>query len=127
MCHSVLPVFSLKRFIVSGLILKSLIHFELIFLCGVMEYSNFILLHVAVQFSGNHCLFSIVHSCLLYHRVCVCVLSRVQVFATPWNVARQTPLSMSFSRQDYWRGLPFAIPGHIMTQGSNPCLLHLLH
>ena len=38
-----------------------------------------------------------------------CVLSRfshVQLFATPWIVARQAPLSMGFSRQEYWSGLP---------------------
>ena len=43
--------------------------------------------------------------------VCVCVrtqlLSCVQLFATPWTVARQAPLFMGFSRQKYWSGLPF--------------------
>ena len=34
-------------------------------------------------------------------------LSRVQLFATPWTVAYQAPLSMGFSRQEYWSGLPF--------------------
>ena len=43
-------MFSYKTFIVSGLTLRSLIHFEIIFLYGVRECSNFILLHVAVQF-----------------------------------------------------------------------------
>ena len=38
----------------SGLIFKSLIHFEFIFVYGVRECSNFILLHVAVQFSQHH-------------------------------------------------------------------------
>ena len=41
--------------------------------------------------------------------VCVCVcqlLSCVQLFATPWTVAFQVPLSMGFSRQGYWSGLP---------------------
>ena len=33
-------------------------------------------------------------------------LSRVQLFATPWTVAYQAPLSMGFSRQEYWSGLP---------------------
>ena len=33
-------------------------------------------------------------------------LSRVQLFETPWTVARQAPLSMGFSRQEYWSGLP---------------------
>ena len=34
-------------------------------------------------------------------------LSPVQLFATPWTVAYQAPLSMGFSRQEYWSGLPF--------------------
>ena len=33
-------------------------------------------------------------------------LSRVQLFATPWTIAHQAPLSMGFSRQEYWSGLP---------------------
>ena len=33
--------------------------------------------------------------------------SRVQLFVTPWTVARQAPLSMGFSRREYWSGLPF--------------------
>ena len=32
-------------------------------------------------------------------------------FATAWTVARQAPLSMGFSRQEYWNGLPFPSPG----------------
>ena len=50
MSKSVLPMFSSKSFIVSGLTFRPLIHFEFIFVCGVRECSNFILLHVAVQF-----------------------------------------------------------------------------
>ena len=38
-------------------------------------------------------------------------LSRVRLFATPWTVAYQGPLSMGFSRQEYWSGLPFPFPG----------------
>ena len=34
-------------------------------------------------------------------------------FATPWTVAHQAPLSMEFSRQEYWSGLPFASPGDL--------------
>ena len=37
-------------------------------------------------------------------------LSCVQLFGTPWTVARQAPLSMGFSRQAYWSGLPFPSP-----------------
>ena len=55
MSSSVLPMFSSKSFIVS-LIFRSLIHFEFIFVYGVRKCSNFVLLHVAVQFSQNHLL-----------------------------------------------------------------------
>ena len=37
-------------------------------------------------------------------RVCVCVLSHAWLFATPWSVAHQLPLSMGCSRQEYWSG-----------------------
>ena len=39
------------------------------------------------------------------------MLSRVQLFATPWTVAHQVPLSMGFSRQEYWSALLFFSPG----------------
>ena len=39
-------------------------------------------------------------------------LSRVRLFVTPWTAARQAPLSMGFSRQQYWSGLPFPSPMH---------------
>ena len=38
------------------------------------------------------------------------VLSHVQLFTAPWTVAYQTPLSMEFSMQEYWSGLPFPTP-----------------
>ena len=38
-------------------------------------------------------------------------LSHVQLFATPWTMAHQAPLSMRFSRQEYWNGLPFPPSG----------------
>ena len=44
-------------------------------------------------------------------------LSRVRLFATPWTVPRQAPLSMGFSRQEYWTGLPFPSPGHLPNPG----------
>ena len=37
----------------------------------------------------------------------------VRLFATPWTVARQAPLSIEFSRQEYWSGLPFPSPGDL--------------
>ena len=51
-----MPIFSSKSFTVSSLTFKSLIHFKLIFVYGVKEYSNFIFSHVSVQFSQHHVL-----------------------------------------------------------------------
>ena len=45
------------------------------------------------------------------------MLSRVQLFATPWTVAHQAPPSMEFSRQEYWSGLPFPSPGDLPNLG----------
>ena len=50
----------------------------------------------------------------------VCVLSRVRLFVTPWTVARQAPLSMGFSRREYWNGLPFQSPGDLPKPGIRP-------
>jgi len=52
-----------------------------------------------------------------------CVLScfsRVWLFATPWTVAHQAPLSMRFSRQEYWSGLPFPPPENLPDPGIKP-------
>ena len=56
MSKSVLPMFSSKSFVVSGLTFRSLICFRFIFVFGVRECSSFILLDVAVQFSQHHLL-----------------------------------------------------------------------
>ena len=56
MSSSVLPMFSSKSYIFSGLTFRFLIHFEFIFVYGVRKCSNFILFHVAVQFSQHHLL-----------------------------------------------------------------------
>ena len=56
----------------------------------------------------------------------MCVLSSfspVRLFATPWTVALQAPLSMGFSRQEYGNGLPCRPPGDLPDQGSDPGLL----
>ena len=48
------------------------------------------------------------------------LLSHVQLFETPCTVAHQTPLSMGFSRQEYWSGLPFSPPGDLPNPGIGP-------
>ena len=61
----------------------------------------------------------------------MCVLlslfSCVQLFATPWTVAQQAPLSMEFSWQEYWSGICALLQGICLIQGSNPHFLRLLH
>ena len=47
-------------------------------------------------------------------------LSRVRLFATPWTVAHQVPLSMEFSREEYWSGLPFPSSGDLPDPGIEP-------
>ena len=49
--------------------------------------------------------------------VAVELLSHVQLFVTSWTVASQVPLSMGFSRQDYWSELPFSSPGNLPDPG----------
>ena len=48
---------------------------------------------------------------------CVCMLSHVWLFATLWTTACQASLSMGFSRQEYWNGLPFPSPGTLLDPG----------
>ena len=50
----------------------------------------------------------------------VCMLSCVHLFEIPWTVAHQAPLSMGFSRQEYWSGLPFPPPGDLPNPGIKP-------
>ena len=57
--------------------------------------------------------------CLLIS-VCSQSLSGVQLFVTPWTVAHQAPLSMGFSRQEYWSGLLFLPPEDLSDPGIKP-------
>ena len=57
------------------------------------------------------------HSVVNWLRMHVQSLSRVQLFATPWTVAGQTPLPLEISRQDYWGGLPFPTLGDLPDPG----------
>ena len=50
------------------------------------------------------------------------LLSRVRLLATPWTAAHQAPLSMGFSRQEYWSGLPLPSPAHSKTRPSKICV-----
>ena len=48
------------------------------------------------------------------------VLSRVRLFVIPWTVVHQDPLSMEFSRQEYWSGWPLPSPGDLHNPGIEP-------
>ena len=68
------------------------------------------------------------HEYLVYNKphgsfiVCVCaqLVPCVWLFATPWTIAHQTLLSMVFSRQEYWSGLPFPTLGYLPNLGIKP-------
>ena len=58
--------------------------------------------------------------------VCVCLSpSCVWLFASPWTVSHQAPLSMEFSRQKYWSGVPLPFPGDLPNPGIKPQSLAL--
>ena len=54
----------------------------------------------------------------------MCMLSCTQLFVTPWTVAHQAPLSMGFSRQENWSGLPFPLQGDLPDPGIKPKFLY---
>ena len=70
-------------------------------------YSVFRVVHLGV--SNLRGLFGLVKS-----------LSCVRLFVTPWTVAYQALLSMGFSRQEYWSGVPFPSPGDLPNTGIEP-------
>ena len=67
---------------------------------------------------------SILHCFLWLNNVqlyeCVCALSCIQLFAAPWIVACQAPLSTGFSRQEYWSRVPFPSPRNLSYPGIKP-------
>ena len=89
MSSSVLSVFSSQTFIVSGLTFRSLIHFEFIFVYGDRKYSNFIILHVAVQLPQHHLLKRL----SLPHCIFVSPLSKIRY---PWVHGFISGLSILF-------------------------------
>ena len=49
-----------------------------------------------------------------------CTVAQSCLTLTPWTVAYEAPLSMGFSRQEYWSGLPFPSPGDLPDPGIKP-------
>ena len=72
-------------------------------------------LDMTEQLNNNNVIWILTaHACVLSHFSCV------HPFVTPWTVARQAPLSMGFSRQEYWSGLPFPSPEDLSDPGIKP-------
>ena len=70
------------------------------------------------------------HGRRILYQLSVCVLSRfsrVRHCETPWTVAHQAPLSVGFSRQEYWSGLPCPSPGNLPHPGIESVSHSLLH
>ena len=57
--------------------------------------------------------------CSLKMRCVLSCFSHVWLFATPWTIPHQSPLSMEFSRQEYWNRLPFPSPGDLPNPGMD--------
>ena len=90
---------------------------------GILTVSLPLYLVFARQ-SGIHCIL-----CPFSLYVCMCVLScfsRVRLFVTLWTVTHQTSLSMDFSRQEHWSGLPCSPPGDLPDLDQTPlsCFLN---
>ena len=65
-------------------------------------------------------IFSILNICMCVYIVVIQSPSNVCLFVTPWTVACQTPLSLGFSKQEYWSVLPFASSGDLPKPGIKP-------
>ena len=61
-----------------------------------------------------------IHVSILFSQIIPLSLSCVRLFVTLWTVAHQAPLSMGFSRQEYWSGLLFPSPGDLPNPGIEP-------
>ena len=79
--------------------------------CGSMYMEGW----VPSLFTWNH------HSVFVNRLwVCASVLSPVRLYVTSWTAAHQAPMSVEFSRQEYWSGLPFSFPGDLPNPGIKP-------
>jgi len=80
----------------------------------VIHYYHYHTLMLHIRFPGRK------EHWQFFFFLCACLISHVQLFATPWTLACQLPLSMDFSRQEYWTGSPFPSPGNLPDTGIEP-------
>ena len=106
------------------LLLNPRIHFTFE-ICSIFDYQgvfNDFVLSPWLGISLFHFLKAGCHRIVQYTLSHACVLSCfscVWLFATPWTVAHQAPLSMGFSRQEHWRGLPCPSPAQPTSYGAS--------
>ena len=81
----------------------------------MVSYFRSILCHVSYTYSKSKTL--LFHVAVWWYG---CVFSRAWFFAILWTITLQTPLSMGFSRQEYWSRLPFPPPGNRLNPGIEP-------
>ena len=106
-------LFPIKSLALSACVSPQTIHFHVLYKSPLLGPGR-----GPPSYNRNMCEIS-VRGCMLS------CFSWVQLFATLWTVACQAPLSVGFSKREYWSGLPCPPPGDPETQGSNLCLCHL--
>ena len=118
--NELLEHFSHWKWSTSLLKIQIIKQMNLIYLTGLGRFNYFLIVKIS-KYPSQRNVFGIC-MCMLSHFSCV------RLFATPSTIAYQAPLSMGFSRQEYWSGLPCPSPGESpWPRDRNPCLLCLLH
>ena len=121
MCPN-LPILYIYNFNISGIMLYIFVS-NLFYTLKSMSGRSF---HVSTYKSTSFLLlrysdFIVLTACMLIRFSCV------QLFATPWTVAHQAPLSMGFSQQQYWSGLPVPSLVDLPDPGIEPGWISFLH
>ena len=84
---------------------------------SVISFKNCLFMCECVWYAHKSCMKGYMHVCMLS------CFSRIWFFVTPWTIAHQAPLSMGFSRQEYWNGLPNLPPKNLLDLGIKPVSL----
>ena len=79
-------------------------------LCGFEKHFSFLFTYASFEDENSGRIYG--------YCLCCAVLSHVQLFVTPWT--RQAPLSMGFSKEEYWSRLPCPPPGDLLAPGTEP-------
>ena len=88
-----------------------------------MKYMKKIAWYVKKAFKTLNILQQTRHVCMYVHKHVLSHFGHVQLYAAPWTVAHQAPLSREFSTQEYWSGLPCPSSGNLPDPGTEPTSL----